>query len=135
MDDEVKILLVDDERMVRRSMEKTLTRAGFYVVTAEDTSSALELFKEDLEEEPFDLALLDLNMPNFNGIDDSNAGLDLLSELVKLQPELPVVVLTAFDEVERAKSAVARGARAYFVKGREAGLLELVNTIIDDESV
>ena len=135
MDDEVKILLVDDERMVRRSMEKTLTRAGFYVVTAEDTSSALELFKEDLEEEPFDLALLDLNMPNFDGIEDANAGLDLLSELVKLQPELPVVVLTAFDEVERAKSAVARGARAYFVKGREAGLLELVNTIIDDQSV
>ena len=133
MDDEVKILLVDDERMVRRSMEKTLTRAGFYVVTAEDTSSALELFKEDFEEEPFDLALLDLNMPNFDGVEDSNAGLDLLSELVKLQPTLPVVVLTAFDEVERAKSAVARGARAYFVKGREAGLLRLVNSIIGDE--
>jgi DNA-binding NarL/FixJ family response regulator len=43
----------------------------------------------------------------------------LLSELVKLQSDLPVVVLTAFDEVERAKDAVARGARAYFVKGRE----------------
>ncbi len=130
MDDEVKILLVDDERMVRRSMEKTLSRAGFYVETAEDVSSALDLFKGELAEEPFDLALLDLNMPNFEGVEDSNAGLDLLTELVKLKPDLPVVVLTAFDEVERAKDAVNRGARAYFVKGREAGLLELVNGIL-----
>ncbi|HNT73895.1 MAG TPA: response regulator [Anaerolineae bacterium] len=134
MDEEIKILLVDDERMVRRSMEKTLTRAGFYVVTAEDTASALELFKEELAEEPFDLALLDLNMPNFEGVPAANAGLELLSELVKLQPTLPVVVLTAFDEVERAKDAVARGARAYFVKGREAGLLELVNEILGTEA-
>jgi AmiR/NasT family two-component response regulator len=43
---------------------------------------------------------------------------------------LPVIILTAFDEVTRAKEAVARGARAYFVKGREAGLVELVNDII-----
>jgi len=135
MKDEVKILLVDDERMVSRSMEKTLTRAGFYVETAKDTRSALALFKEEMEEEPFNLALLDLNMPNFEGIEDSNAGLDLLSALVKLQPQLSVVVLTAFDEVERAKDAVARGARAYFVKGREAGLLELVNDIIEDEEL
>jgi len=135
MADEIKILLVDDERMVRRSMEKTLIRAGFYVETAENTSSALALFKEEMAEDPFDLALLDLNMPNFEGIEDSNAGLDLLSELVKLQPGLSAVVLTAFDEVERAKEAVARGARAYFVKGREAGLLELVNDIIDEENL
>ncbi len=134
MDEEIKILLVDDERMVRRSMEKTLTRAGFYVVTAEDTASALELFKEEMAEEPFDLALLDLNMPNFEGVPAANAGLELLSELVKLQSDLPVVVLTAFDEVERAKDAVARGARAYFVKGREAGLLELVNEILGAEA-
>ncbi len=132
MDDEVKILLVDDERMVRRSMEKTLTRAGYYVETAEDTKSALDLFKEEMEEEPFELALLDLNMPNFEGVPESNAGLELLSALVALQPDLPVVVLTAFDEVERAKEAVARGARAYFVKGREAGLLELVDSMVDD---
>lgn len=134
MDEEIKILLVDDERMVRRSMEKTLTRAGFYVVTAEDVSSGLELFKEEMAEEPFALALLDLNMPNFEGVPAANAGLELLSELVKLQSDLPVVVLTAFDEVERAKDAVARGARAYFVKGREAGLLELVNEILGIEA-
>ncbi len=134
--DDIRILLVDDERLVRRSMEKTLLRAGFDVDTAENVSEGLALFKEAMEDEldgPFDIAILDLNMPNFEGVDDSNAGLKLLSRLLELDADLPVIVLTAFDEVTRAKDAVARGARAYFVKGREAGLLELVNDILDVE--
>ncbi|MDY7077046.1 MAG: response regulator [Chloroflexota bacterium] len=133
--EDVRILLVDDERLVRRSMEKTLLRAGFDVGTAENASGGLDLFKEALDDDedgPFDIAVLDLNMPNFNGVEDSNAGLELLSKLLEIDVDLPVVVLTAFDEVERAKDAVKRGARAYFVKGREAELLEIVNDILND---
>ncbi len=132
---DARILLVDDERLVRRSMEKTLLRAGFDVDTAENATGGLELFQEamkDDEDGPFDMAILDLNMPNFEGIEDSNAGLKLLSKLIEIDTDLPVVVLTAFDEVERAKNAVKRGARAYFVKGREAELIQLVNDILDD---
>jgi two-component system C4-dicarboxylate transport response regulator DctD len=132
---DARILLVDDERLVRRSMEKTLLRAGFDVDTAENAAGGLELFQEALEDEedgPFDMAILDLNMPNFEGIEDSNAGLKLLSKLLEIDADLPVVVLTAFDEVERAKNAVKRGARAYFVKGREAELLQIVNDILDE---
>jgi DNA-binding NtrC family response regulator len=132
MNEDVKILLVDDERLVLRSMEKTLVRAGFDVESAGDVSSAFALFEETLAgDEPFDIAIVDLNMPNFEGQEDSNAGLQLLSRLVARQPGFPVVVLTAFDEVERAKAAVKRGARAYFVKGREADLIDLVESIID----
>jgi len=131
MTDEIKILLVDDERMVRRSMEKTLLRAGFEVASAEDAREGLALFQEALgSEAPFQLAILDLHMPNLEGVDDSNAGLQLLPKLLEVDAALPVVVLTAFDDVTRAKEAVARGARAYFVKGREAGLVELVNEIL-----
>jgi len=133
--EDVRILLVDDERLVRRSMEKTLLRAGFDVDTAQNASDGLELFKEareDGEEGPFDLAILDLNMPNFEGVEDSNAGLKLLSKLIEIDAGLPVIVLTAFDEVERAKNAVKLGARAYFVKGREAELLDIVNSILND---
>ena len=130
--EEIKILLVDDEKLVRRSMEKTLLRAGFDVDTAESASAGLAEFKTAQEEnEPFDIAILDLNMPNLAGQEDQNAGLELLSELLTLAPDLPVVVLTAFDDVGRAKEAVKRGARAYFVKGREAGLLEIVTDIIN----
>lgn len=132
MDDDIRILLVDDEPLVRRSMEKTLVRAGFDVETASDTLAGLALFEAALETAPFDLAIVDLHMPNLEGADDPDAGLALLSKLLEIQPALPVVVLTAFDEVGRAKDAVARGAKAYFVKGREAGLLELVNHILDE---
>jgi DNA-binding response OmpR family regulator len=132
MTQEIKILLVDDEELVLRSLEKTLLRAGFDVETAGDVSAGLAAF-EDAQGagNPFDLAILDLNMPSFDGKDDANAGLALLSRLLEIDAHLPVIILTAFDEVARAKEAVARGARAYFVKGREAGLVELVNRIIE----
>lgn len=132
MTEDIRILLVDDERLVRRSMEKTLLRAGFDVDTAENTSDGLALFKTALDGgEPFHIAVLDLNMPNLEGQRDPNAGLELLTRLLEIDANLPVVVLTAFDEVTRAKEAVARGARAYFVKGREAGLIEIVNDIMN----
>ena len=131
MKEDVKILLVDDERLVLRSMEKTLLRAGFDVDSASDVTGAFALFQEAMGgEEPFDVAILDLNMPNFEGVEDANAGLALLSRIQVAQPGFPVIVLTAFDEVERAKDAVKRGARAYFVKGREADLIDLVESIV-----
>lgn len=128
----IRILLVDDEKLVRRSMEKTLLRAGFDVETAENASAGLAAFETAQDSEPFDIAILDLNMPNLEGQADSNAGLKLLSKLLEVDADLPVVVLTAFDEVARAKEAVVRGARAYFVKGREAGLIKIVNDIINE---
>jgi ActR/RegA family two-component response regulator len=134
MEDDIRILLVDDERLVLRSMEKTLLRAGFDVETASDALSGLEQFKLAIEEsEPFDLAVLDLNMPNLEGQEDPQAGLQLLSKLLEIQPDLPAIVLTAFDQVALAKDAVERGARAYFVKGREAGLLEVIESIIEQD--
>ncbi len=133
MTGDIKILLVDDEPLVRRSMEKTLLRAGFDVETAEGVRDGLDLFKDAMDRgEPFDVAVLDLNMPNLEGREDPNAGFELLGRLLEFAPDLPVVVLTAFDEVVRAKEAVAQGARAYLVKGREAGLLEIVNRLVDD---
>jgi DNA-binding NtrC family response regulator len=129
---EVRILLVDDEPLVLRSIEKTLLRAGFDVETARNSSDGLTLFEAATEAEPFHVAILDLNMPNLEGQEDAGAGLELLSELLSVDPNLPVVVLTAFDDVSRAKEAVKRGARAYFVKGREAGLIEIVSDIVGE---
>ncbi len=132
-EEEIRVLLVDDERMVRRSMEKTLLRAGYDVDTAASAGDGLALFNQALEEgEPFDIALLDLNMPNLEGEEDAKAGLELLGELMKIDRSFPVVVLTAFDEVTLAKEAVSLGAKAYFVKGRERGLLDLIEDILED---
>jgi two-component system C4-dicarboxylate transport response regulator DctD len=136
MSEETKILLVDDEELVLRSMEKTLLRAGFDVHTADSTRAGLALFEVARDAgEPFDIAILDLNMPNLKGQPDANAGLGLLSRLLEIDVDLPVVILTAFDDVARAKKAVTQGARSYFVKGREAGLVDLVNAIIPDDGI
>ncbi len=133
MKEEVKVLLVDDEKLVLRSIEKSLLRAGFDVESAGDVTAGLALFQETMASDvPFDIAVLDLNMPNFEGQEDPTAGLQLLSRLLEAQPDFPVIVLTAFDEVERAKDAVRRGARAYFVKGREADLIVLIERILKD---
>ena len=126
-----KLLLVDDEAMVRRSMQKTLLRKGFVVETAEDCNEGLAVFEAASKTDaPFDMALLDLNMPSFDGIPAHAAGLDLLSKLREIDPELDAIVLTAYDEVDTAKEAVKRGARSYFVKGREQGLVDLINEIL-----
>jgi len=122
------VLLVDDERLILRSLEKTLLRAGFDVLTAADCKSGSEMFAQNVGE--VNIAVLDLNMPGFDGIPKTGAGLDLLDDLKKQKADLPVVILTAYDEVSRAKDAVSRGASAFFVKGREQGLVELVRKIL-----
>lgn len=127
-----KILLVDDEPMIRRSMQKTLVRLGFEVLTAGSCTEGLETFEAARSSaQPFELALLDLNMPGFSGLPQDGAGLELLSSLVEKQPGLPVIILTAYDEVTKAKDAIARGARDYFVKGRDEGLVDLIDAILD----
>ena len=127
-DKTIHILLVDDELPVRRSMAKTLLRAGFQVDTAGGATEGLTLFRQMLGgQEPFDIAVLDLNMPNLADVIAPDAGLDLLKKLLEEQPGLPVIVLTAFDEVAKTKAAIVAGARDYFVKGREEGLVDLIH--------
>ncbi len=118
------VLLVDDEKLILRSLEKTLLRAGFDVLSASDCKSGRGVFTRNMN--VINIAVLDLNMPGFDGLPKSGAGLDLLADLKKQKPSLPVVILTAYDEVTKAKDAVSGGASAFFVKGREQGLVELI---------
>lgn len=128
-----KILLVDDEPLVRRSLEKTLLRAGYDVETGADVGEGIQTFQNaENAGEPFSLAILDINMPDVDGIEKSGAGLEMLSKIKEIREEVPVIMLTAYDEVEKAKDAVNRGAKAYFVKGREQGLVELIKEILKE---
>jgi two-component system response regulator FlrC len=122
------IMLVDDEKLVQRSLEKTLLRAGYEVLTANDCLSGWEIFRANAG--VIDLAVFDLNMPDFSGLHKPGAGLDLLQKVLAAKPGVPTVVLTAYDEVGKAKEAMGIGARAYFVKGREQGLVELIQGIL-----
>lgn len=120
-----KILIVDDEAAVARSMQKTLLRAGFQVETAPNVRDGWQT----LQNETFALALLDLNMPGFDGLPASDAGMQLLQRIMAEKP-LPVVILSAYDDPNLASQALGAGARGFTVKGREQAALELIQSIL-----
>src|SRR5690349_24937540 len=98
------VLLVDDEKLIQRSLEKTLLRAGFDVITASDCKSGSETFKQNSA--VVNIAVLDLNMPSFNGSPKTVRGLSLLENIRKQNANEHVVILTAFDQVSKANEAV-----------------------------
>src|SRR3954452_9715859 len=110
-----KILVCDDQEMMRESLASTLAREGHEVVAATDGAVALE----KITERRFDLLITDLKMPRMTGI-------ELLAEARKLRPELPVIMMTAFATVQTAVEAMKLGAYDYIQKpfdGEEIKLL------------
>jgi DNA-binding response OmpR family regulator len=128
---EPRILIVDDEENILRSVEKTLYREGFEVETAEGNIKAFQLIEEALQEGiPFDLVVIDLNMPDFEGRESKYAGLELLERIKARAPELPVIANSAWDEVETAKRCIEKGAADYFVKGRNEEMLKKIRAVL-----
>jgi two-component system, NtrC family, response regulator AlgB len=101
----MRILIIDDEPNIRRTTEVVLQTSLFETAQAADSASA----KRMLETEPFDAALLDLRLGGENG-------LEVLQDLVKLYPNLAVVVFTAHASVETAVEAMKLGAKDYVQK-------------------
>jgi two-component system, NtrC family, response regulator AlgB len=99
------ILIIDDEANIRKTTAIALEAMGHEAVEASDGASA----KKHLEKESFDVALLDLRLGD-------EQGLDLLPELLKLEPDLAVIVFTAFATLETAVQAVKSGAYDYIPK-------------------
>ena len=93
------ILIIDDEPNLRRSLALILQRAGHTVTTAADAQEALQ----NMQAGAFDLAFLDLKLPDRSGI-------SLLPELRQLQPDMPILILTANATLETAIAAVRQGA-------------------------
>ncbi len=122
------VLLVDDEKLVLRSLEKSLLRAGFDVLTASDCRAGWETFQAN--QSAIQMAVFDLNMPGFDGVPKPDAGMDLLQKVQEARPGLPAIILTAYDEVGKAREAAGIGATAFFVKGREQGLVELIQALL-----
>jgi two-component system, NtrC family, response regulator AtoC len=99
------LLVVDDDQVARELLAETLGREGYRVRVAGGGEEAVRLAGA----EPFDMALVDLRMPDLDG-------LAVLKQLAMIQPELPVVILTAFATVETAIEAVNTGAFDYLSK-------------------
>jgi DNA-binding response OmpR family regulator len=99
------ILIVDDEDRLRLSMSLILQKENYRVTTASSAEEALTC----LQLQEYDLMFLDLNLPGMSGI-------DLLVEVHKRVPQMPVLILTAHAALESAIQAIRLGARDYLIK-------------------
>jgi DNA-binding response OmpR family regulator len=123
MTNKYSILIIDDEPNLRRSLGLILQRVGYAVTTASNAAEALQL----LQAGPYDLAFLDIKLPDQDGI-------QLLPQIKKLYAEMPVLILTAHASLESAIGAVRLGAKDYLLKPIDPeNILTRVEDIIKQE--
>ncbi|GAA1458667.1 response regulator transcription factor [Nocardiopsis exhalans] len=110
----VRVILVDDHRIVRRGMARLLAAEGDIEVVgeAEDGVAALELLGSPDLTEPPHVALVDVHMPRMDGT-------ELLGHLAERHPGVAAVVLTSFDEDEHLFACLRAGAKGYLLKDAE----------------
>lgn len=99
------ILAVDDDRNICKILRGLLEKSGFDIITANDVETALPI----IEREDLDLVITDLKMPGKSGI-------DLLDASLGLRPGMPVIIISAFGDIESAVSAIKQGAYDFITK-------------------
>jgi len=105
MDTKSKILVVDDDEVVRLSHRRSLASVHCNVEVAWNGTHALQA----MEQNPFDVVLLDLRMPGMDGM-------SVLKTIKEKWPDSEVVVITGYPTIENAKEAVRLGAYGYLAK-------------------
>ena len=105
MDEKTKILVVDDEEVVRLSHIRTLASIHCNVEVVKSGDEALRM----MEQRPADVVLLDLRMPGMDGM-------TVLKAIKQKWPETEVVIITGYPNIETAKEAVRLGAYDYLAK-------------------
>ena len=110
-----KVLVVDDEILMRRFLQESLERLDISVQTVQDANKALYM----LADEQFDLVFTDIKMPNMSGI-------ELLKRIKGQFPKTEVVVMTAYGTIETAIEAMKYGAFDYILKPFSVDQIEIV---------
>src|SRR5947207_3981219 len=110
-----RILIVEDQPRMRRLLEISLAEDGHSVFVASDAEAGIKC----LRQEPADLIVTDLKLPGMNG-------LEFLQEAKRLNPSVPVVVMTAYGTVETAVEAMKAGASDYVLKPFSMAEMKLV---------
>jgi DNA-binding NtrC family response regulator len=105
MNESLRVLVVDDERISRQSTKQQLEAAGYTAEAVENAYAALER----LEAAPWDVVVTDVRMPGMDGI-------EFLREVRRRRSEIDVVVMTAYATVETAVAAMREGAADYLTK-------------------
>ncbi|HUZ05292.1 MAG TPA: response regulator, partial [Acidobacteriaceae bacterium] len=102
---ESRVLIIDDESMIRESLEMLLTLEGFHVTSAPDGDQGLRKLDDGI----YDLVLLDLALPG-------QSGLEILHSIRERQPLLPVIMITAYGTVQNVVDAIRAGANNFTQK-------------------
>jgi two-component system copper resistance phosphate regulon response regulator CusR len=103
--EEIKILLVEDEKKIAESLKKGLSEQHYHIEVAYDGIIGKKLF----ESYPFDMIILDINLPGMNGY-------DLCREIRKKSEQIPVIMLTALSATDDKIEGFDAGADDYIVK-------------------
>lgn len=114
-----KILVIDDEKDTREICSGILSKDGWSVICAENRDLGINEVKN--QPESFDVALLDLMQPGMNGM-------EVLDQLQAIDPNLPVIIITAHATVESAVEAMKRGAYYFIPKPFTSDQLRVVVT-------
>jgi len=115
MQNQMRIMVVDDEMIVRESFYHWFKKYGHHVETAANGQEALD----KLEKTPFDLLFVDIKMPGMDG-------LELLDHVCAEYPETFVVIITAYGSIESAVKAMKSGASDYLLKPFKPAHIDLV---------
>ncbi|RLA78008.1 MAG: hybrid sensor histidine kinase/response regulator, partial [Deltaproteobacteria bacterium] len=113
---EGKVLVIDDEAVIREGCQRILTKNGWEVLTAPDGNAGLSLAEDPSE---IEVVLLDLKMPGISGM-------EVLERLLERDPSLPVVVITGYATVDSAVEAMKKGAYDFIAKPFTPDQLRLV---------
>jgi DNA-binding NtrC family response regulator len=114
------VLVVDDEELYRRALERVLVRSGCSVVTARDAAEAMAV----VSGQPVDLVLCDVKMPGVNGI-------ELVRQIRELDPDLPCIVVTGYGSAENSVDALRAGAYWYLEKPFDQVSLDVVRRLVE----
>jgi len=122
-----KILLVDDEVQITNMAKRLLERSGYCVEEETNSVNALEKFKSHPYQ--YDIVITDMKMPKMNGA-------NLSKELLRIRPDIPIILCTGFsDEIDR-KTAEDIGIRAFIMKPvSRQKLTETIRHILDCKSL
>ncbi len=103
----IRILIADDHPIVRRGLKETLSES-FAQVTFGEATTAEETIRQ-VEKQNWDVVILDISMPG-------KSGLDILDDLHRLRPRLPILLLSMHPEGQFARRALKSGAAGYLTK-------------------
>jgi len=123
--EDLKVLVVDDNKDFTDSLEALLKESGFDVTSAQDPNVALEEFRKKI----YHVVLLDLKMPGMSGE-------ELLKELKRVDADASVIIMTAYPSIESAVSTIKLNAAAYLTKPFEIDqCIKAINEAISSRGI